>query len=195
MENATENMAEPGHGSSQPQDFTAEMPRTDFPLRNSRYKSPVLATLLSLMPGLGQIYVGYYRQGFINVVVVAGLICLLSSYSFEGNLKPFFAFFLVFYWLFNLVDAYRKCAFYNQRVAGLGASDFMDAEQLPGGRGSLAAGVFLIIAGAVALSYTRFGITLEWLEDWWPLGVILFGIYLVVQPIMYYRKQRNQKQD
>ena len=192
MENANENITEPGRGSSQPQDMASELPRKDFLTRNERYKSPVLATLLSLMPGLGQIYVGYYRQGFINVIVIAGLICLLSSYALEGNLKPFFAFFLVFYWLFNLVDAYRKCTFYNQKAAGLGEFDLPDGEKLPGGHGSLMGGVLLIIAGGIALAYTRFGISLEWIEDWWPLGVILFGLYLVIQPLAYHRKQRDQ---
>ena len=42
-------------------------------------KSPLVATLLSCMPGLGQIYVGYYQQGFINMLVVASTIAILSS--------------------------------------------------------------------------------------------------------------------
>ena len=39
---------------------------------DQRRKSPTLAALLSLMPGLGQVYVGYYQQGFIDIAVAAG---------------------------------------------------------------------------------------------------------------------------
>jgi TM2 domain-containing membrane protein YozV len=44
-----------------------------------RRKSPLFATFLSAMPGLGQVYVGYYQRGFINAVVVGTLIALLTS--------------------------------------------------------------------------------------------------------------------
>jgi TM2 domain-containing membrane protein YozV len=191
MENTNENTQDPGHGPSQPQDVPTGVPRREYLRQNGRYKSPVLATLLSLMPGLGQIYVGYYRQGFINVIVIAGLICLLSSWAIGGNLKPFFGFFMAFYWLFNLVDAYRKCTFYNNSMAGLGAFELPDGERLPGGRGSLVGGALLIIAGGIALAYTRFGISLDWIEDWWPLGLILMGAYLIYQPLAYQIKQRK----
>jgi hypothetical protein len=191
MENANENIPAPERSPGQPPSFQTGIPRKDFSTQNGRYKSPVLATLLSLMPGLGQIYVGYYRQGFINVIVIAGLICLLDSYAINGNLKPFFGFFMAFYWLFNLVDAYRKCTFYNQKVAGLGEFDLPEGEQLSGGRGSLVGGVLLVVVGGIALAYTRFGITLDWIEDWWPVGLILMGGYLIYQPLAYHKKQRN----
>jgi hypothetical protein len=192
MENANEKMPDPERGPVQPPSLQAEIPRKDFPIQNGRFKSPVLATLLSLMPGLGQIYVGYYRQGFINVFVVASLICLLGAYAVNGNLKPFFGFFLAFYWLFNLVDAYRKCTFYNHKVAGLGEFELPEEEQLPGARGSLVGGVLLVIIGGIALAYTRFGIALDWLEDWWPLGLILMGGYLIYHPLAYRKKQQKE---
>ena len=44
-----------------------------------RRKAPVLALVLSLMPGLGQIYVGYYQQGFTIALIVASVIGLLST--------------------------------------------------------------------------------------------------------------------
>ena len=48
----------------------------------------------------------------------------------------------------------------------------------PGG-GSLTGGLFLIVLGGILLANTALGISLDWLEDWWPLAPILFGVYLV----------------
>ena len=58
------------------------------------YKSPVVTALLSLMPGLGQVFVGYYQRGFIHIIVVASLMALTTSGQ-TGALEPFFIFFLV----------------------------------------------------------------------------------------------------
>ena len=192
MENVNENQTEAGRAPSPSQFAPPPIPPKHYVATDSRYKSPVLATILSLMPGLGQIYVGYYRQGFINIIVVAGIIALLSSNGLSHNLEPFFGFFLAFYWLFNLVDAYRKSPFYNQSLAGMGAFELPEDEKLLGSRGSLLGGVLLIAVGAIALSYTRFGVSLDWVEDWWPLAPILMGAYLLYQPIVDMIKKRKR---
>jgi len=44
-----------------------------FRVRDTRRKSPAIAAILSMMPGLGQVYVGYYQRGFVHAVVVASL--------------------------------------------------------------------------------------------------------------------------
>jgi hypothetical protein len=181
MENIGENTQQQGRSEPQPQ--YGGLPRKAFLRDDSRYKSPTLATILSLMPGLGQIYVGYYQQGFINIVVIAGIISLLASDRLNDSFTAFFGLFLAFYWLYNMVDAYRKCIFYNQALAGLGPFELPEGEQFPGPRGSLAGGVFLIIVGGIALGYTRFGLPLGWIEHWWPLALILMGAWLLFQSI------------
>jgi hypothetical protein len=191
MENIKENTSEPGQGSYQPHYAPPGTPRRDFAREDSRYKSPLLATLMSLVPGLGQVYVGYYQQGFINIIVIASLISLLAYYRVSGHFKPFLALFMIFYWLYNMVDAYRKSTFYNQALAGLGPLEIPEGEQLPGTRGSLVGGVLLIIAGAIALGYTRFGMPIEWIEDWWPVAPILMGAYLLYQSLANKKKQRK----
>ena len=55
-------------------------------LDDPRRKSPWLAAILSAMPGLGQIYVGYYQQGFINALVVGGLIAIIAGEVIEGDI-------------------------------------------------------------------------------------------------------------
>jgi len=151
--------------------------RREYYQDDSRSKSPALATLMSLVPGLGQVYVGYYQQAFINIMVVAALITLLSREI--DTLAPFAGIFLVFFWLYNMVDAYRKAAFYNQALAGLGPLELPEEVQRPDRKGALYAGVLFIVAGAIALAHTRFGMPLDWLDRWWPVIFILTGAFLL----------------
>src|SRR5512135_2574150 len=94
-----------------------------------RLKSVALATIMSAVPGLGQCYVGYYQQGFINIFVVASLIAVLHQ-DIEP-LKPLLGFFLAFFWRFNIVDAARRATFYNEALVGLRPMSLPDSMQFP----------------------------------------------------------------
>lgn len=155
-----------------------------FP-EDPRRKSPATATVLSLMPGLGQIYVGYYQQGFVNVLVVAGVITLLANSGHWGlsALEPLGGVFLAFYWLYNLVDAGRRAAFYNQALVGMDKMTMPEDLRLPSGGGSLAGGVVLVLLGLLIFSNTMFGMSLDWLEQWWPLALVGGGVYLIYSSI------------
>ncbi len=145
-----------------------------------RRKSPGLAAMLSCMPGLGQIYIGYYLQGFIHIGVVGGIIVLLNSRGYAVHqFEPLLGLFLAFFWLYNIVDAYRRAAFCNQALAGLGAVDIPDDMKLPKGGGSVAGGIALIAIGGLLFANTAFGVSLDWLEQWWPMGLVLLGAYLI----------------
>ena len=144
--------------------------------QESRRKSPALAAALSALPGLGQVYVGYYQDAFINILVVGSVVSLLNLNL--GALQPLAAFFLAFFWLYNIVDAGRKATLYNQALAGLGPFELPEPSKAPGG-GGLLAGILLILVGALAFAHTMFDISLRWLEDWWPLAVVALGCYLV----------------
>lgn len=146
--------------------------------QDPRRKSPVLAGVLSLMPGLGQVYVGYYQHGFINVLVVASLIALLAG-GFLGPMVPLGGLFLAFFWMYNMVDAWRKASLYNQMLAGLGPTQLPDEMEKPESKGSLIGGIALIAFGALMFAHTKFDFSLEWMEDWWPMALILLGGYLI----------------
>jgi hypothetical protein len=192
MENLNERVEEPGRGPfGQQQYVPVGLPKREYAAQDPRHKSPVLAAVMSLLPGIGQTYVGYYQQGFINIVVIAGLITALAYRGISDDIKPFLAIFMAFYWFYNMVDAYRKAIFYNQVLAGIGALEMPDGEQLPGLRGSLFGGVVMIIAGAIAISYTVFGIPMGWLNRWWPMALILFGALLLYQSIAAKRKAQK----
>jgi len=147
-----------------------------------RRKSPLFASILSAMPGLGQIYVGYYQRGFIHAVVVAGLVALLNV-EIEP-LTPLFALFLAFFWLYNIVDAGRRALLYNEALAGRSGIELPEDFKTPALAGSIPGGLAIVAVGGVLLSHTVFGVSLEWVNDWWPVALILFGVYLVARSVM-----------
>jgi hypothetical protein len=106
-----------------------------------RRKSVALATVLSLMPGLGQIYVGYYQLGFIYVLIFASLVTILASGA--GALDPLFGLSLGFFILYNLVDAGRRAALYNLALDNATTGQLPRVE-FPVNRGSRVGGVVIL---------------------------------------------------
>jgi TM2 domain-containing membrane protein YozV len=150
-----------------------------------RRKSPVLASLLSLMPGVGQVYVGYYQHGFINILVAGSTIALLNSSGRMGlgPFEPLLGLFLAFFWLYNVVDAGRRAALYNHTLAGLDPALLPEGVQAPSMRGSLFGGVGLLVVGLVIASNTLFHVPLNWVEHWWPVALVIAGGYLIYQSV------------
>jgi len=170
-ERSAEPVAPPRSGPEWPQERA-----TPF---DPRRKSPILACVLSAMPGLGQVYVGYYQRGFLHIAVVGGVIALLAGNQLPRQLDPLLGLFLPFFWLYNIIDAGRRAAFYNTAVSGGDAPEMPGDMALPHGGGSLAGGLALVVVGLALLLNTRFDVSLAWVEDWWPLAPALFGVYLV----------------
>lgn len=142
-------------------------------------KAPGWAAFLSaLIPGLGNIYVGYYQRGFVQALVFAGVIALLASRDFQ-DLAPFLGIFLGFWWFFGIIDAYRRAALYNQFVQGHQLQQELPRDlELPS-QGSVPWGVVLVFLGLVLFLHTRFDFSLSWMEDWWPLLLVYFGGWLI----------------
>lgn len=157
-----------------------------YPARGThdpRRKSPVLAGFLSLVPGLGQVYAGYYVRGFVHSIVVGSILSILAGEVMERGGTPLLSLFLVFFWLYNVIDAARKASLVNLALEGIGTMELPEDFPTPRLQGSIAAGVVLIALGGIFLSNTLFGASLLWLQDWWPAFPILFGIYLVARGI------------
>lgn len=174
----TYDVSQAGRPDAPPRPAPAPAPRRDF-YDDPRRKSPILALVLSLMPGLGQIYVGYYQQGFTNAVIVASLIALLNTNAVNGGAEPFFGLLLAFYWLYNVVDAWRRAVYYNNALAGIAPGTLPTDFPAVTGRGSLAGGLALVVLGLVLLSNTLFGLSLAWLEQWWPVAFVAAGAWLM----------------
>lgn len=173
----TSQMGTPPMGTP-PMEATATLRR--------RRKRPLFAGLLSLMPGLGHIYVGYYRRGFILLLTVAAMMTLMSG-GVKGA-EPLFGMSISFLWLFGVIDAVRLANLYNEALAGLGPEDLRQELTLVGRRGSIGAGALIILASFFILLHTRFGMPLDWMKDWWPILPLGFGAYLLLQGIRDRRK-------
>jgi hypothetical protein len=164
--------------------FTPE-PRqaaTRLDVNDPRRKNPAHAGILKAMPGLGQIYVGYYPRGFVHIIVVACTITFLANMRSDAW-APLFGLFLAFFWLYNIVDAVRRATLYNQVLAGGDVPGLPADFRMPSLGGSILGGVLLMAAGFVLLLHTRFGMPLEFLEEWWPLVPMGFGAYLLGRAI------------
>ncbi|HJO11003.1 MAG: hypothetical protein QGG67_08075 [Gammaproteobacteria bacterium] len=154
-----------------------------FRSTDPRRKSPQGAAFLSLLPGLGQVYVGYYRRGFINIFVAGGVFSLLVATP--NNAPPYMplgVFFLIFFELYNMIDAYRRAIMYNLSLDGIEQitmPDEINDSAFDNIGGSFLGGGILLLFGVIALSNTAFGLSLEWLESWWPVLPMGFGGYLV----------------
>lgn len=150
-------------------------------LDDPRKKSPLVAAILSAMPGLGQIYVGYYQQGFLNIIAIAGMIGIIATNSIDRDLEGPLGFFIAFTWLYNVIDAARRASLYNQALSGLRPMDLPEDAKGPRQLGSLAGGVVLIGAGLVLFGHTMFGYSLAWVAQWWPMALVGLGAWLVYQ--------------
>jgi len=147
-----------------------------------RPKSPAVACIMSIVPGLGQIYVGYYGLGFLHAVVAAAVFAmLLSGPTLE--IFPMLVIFFIFFMLYNIVDAGRRAALYNLAIAGVPGVDLPQPLRVPRFGGSIFGGAMLIVAGFVLLLHTKFQISLDWIEDWWPVAPMIFGAYLIYRAI------------
>ncbi|MGI0148173.1 MAG: hypothetical protein ACREDF_01390 [Thermoplasmata archaeon] len=163
--------------------YAAFPPQPIGQVRDPRAKSPRLAAVFSLMPGLGQVYVGYYPRGFVHIVVVAGIISILASSDGEPPYLPLLALFMAFFWLYNVIDAARLASLYNRALAGGKEPDLPEGFKLPGMGGSILGGSVLVAAGFIVLLHTRWGVRLDWVGEWWPVFPMLLGIYLVAKAV------------
>lgn len=145
----------------------------------SEQKSIALATALSLLPGLGQIYVGFYQRGFLNIGVVAATITLLNEWQLQP-LHPLLGIFLPFFWIYNMIDAARCAQAVNRALRG---GEPIDLPELPVGvlGSSRIAGGILVAMGVILLGVTVFDFDLGWIRDWWPLLLIVFGVRLMMK--------------
>ena len=171
----------PGPGTPRSGDYPSGAYRADGSYTfDPRRKSPALACILSLMPGLGQVYVGYYTRGFVHIAIVGTLIAILADGAVRP-LEPLFGIFLAFFWLYNVIDAGRRAALVNHAVRGAAPGSLPGDLALPKEGGSTTGGIVLIAVGTVLLLHTRFDFSLSWIKDWWPAIPILLGAYLVWQ--------------
>ena len=162
--------------------------------RGLQHKVPFIACALSLMPGVGQIYVGYYKLGFIHNIVFASTIMLLMT-PIPGQIYPLV---WVSSWPFSSSTTSSKSSKWPLSCstrAGWPSITTSPSTQGGGDRDaeheSLGTELRRLVrrwpgtgrGRVVLLSNTLWGVSLDWIEEAWPLAPILLGAYLVVKAI------------
>ncbi|MEO6324718.1 MAG: DUF5668 domain-containing protein [Thermoanaerobaculia bacterium] len=134
-------------------------------------KSPVLAGVLSALPGMGHVYLGLYQRAAIFFGVWVVVLSIANRVGGPlGMLVPF-------WWFFVLIDAVRQAKAIN--ATGAPESNLVAHETAIRASGSLAFGVFLILFGGWFLLEKFVDIDLTFLLSWWPLVIVLFGAWQV----------------
>jgi hypothetical protein len=140
-------------------------------------KNPGLALVLSLFPGMGNVYNGLYMRGLTFFLVIACLIGIVA----DGR-HPLFGLAIAFFWLFNLIDAYRQATLINYGYAqDLGLLDMPKAPRA--GQGGMIAGALLSLVGITAIADRYFDIRFDWIFDLWPFALVAMGLWLIVSTV------------
>jgi TM2 domain-containing membrane protein YozV len=146
---------------------------------HARRRSPGVAVLLSLLPGLGQMYNGQMLKGVI--VLVAFLILATGGGPLGWDHSGLNTAFLVTLYFWNLFDAHWTA----QRINRAELPQLPEAPQAPPSAARQAPspvapawGVLLIVLGVLFL-LNNFGATwLTW-DRVWPMALLALGIWLL----------------
>jgi len=177
---------EPGAYAGSPYTASAASPYTTPPQYES-HAHPGLALILGFIPGVGAIYNGQYAKGLIHAVVFGLLVSIVSS--MHGPLEPLFGLLIgawVFYMAFEAFHTARK------RRYGVAVEEFSSLFDVRPTQGRFPAGAILLIGlGFLLLLDTTDIISMEQLERYWPVGLILFGLYLLYARLSLNKPDRN----
>jgi TM2 domain-containing membrane protein YozV len=137
---------------------------------------PVLALILGFIPGVGAIYNGQYAKGLIHVVVF-GLLVSLAASSNVGGFEPLIGL-LIAAWVFYMAfEAFHTA---RSRRNGGSVEEFSSLFDVRPTHGRFPAGAILLIAlGFILLLNTTDIIRMETLERYWPVGLIVCGLYML----------------
>jgi len=149
-------------------------------------KSPGGAALLSLIPGLGQIYNGQIIKGIAIIFLFVSFILLAESYE----AGPLFPLLIMAVYFGGIIDAYRTAKLLNLRAKKLELGEKVEA--IP--QGSMWWGVLLVIAGLLLLLHNM-GISLYWVSRGWPLIIIALGIYMLRNFFLGLKKEEEKGEE
>jgi len=128
-------------------------------------KAPGLAAFFSLLPGLGHVYLGMLQRGVAFLAAFLGSIWLADHADLSGVVVAF-----VFF--YGMIDAYQ--------LASSPPGEPSPATPTAARRaGNLAVGLVLVLFGSLALYNNFYPLDLSFLADWWPLALIVFGLWLL----------------
>ncbi|MFN0109671.1 MAG: hypothetical protein ACKVZH_12520 [Blastocatellia bacterium] len=134
-------------------------------------KSPVLAVLLGLLPGLGAAYNGQPVKALVHFITTAGLWTLVDVFHSTLQVTCALASFAMY--VYSLYDAFRSAQRHRNGI-DLGAED-EQLRQFMRARTNLWGGL-LIVVGALTTFHIAFPVKTS---RFWPLLLVAAGIYLL----------------
>ncbi|HYM12786.1 MAG TPA: DUF5668 domain-containing protein [Bryobacterales bacterium] len=138
--------------------------------------SPGLAFAMGFIPGVGAIYNGQYAKGLVHAVIFGLLVSILSSGSAHG-LEPLFGILIAAWEFYMAIEASHTA---RKRRGGLPVDEFSSLIDLHARGSQFPAGaVLLILVGMLLLLTTTDIIRLETILRYWPVLLILLGVYLL----------------
>lgn len=144
----------------------------------------VISVILALFPGLGHIYNGLYQRGIVLFLLAVGAIYLATEEGVMGMV-------VAFVWLFNIIDAFRQASLIERGYAtDLGLQDTPKAPA-NGQLGLLAGGGLFVIGFLALLDYT-FGYDIDRVWEFWPLGLLAAGAWLMVGAYRQWRRGKDE---
>ena len=134
-------------------------------------KNPAAAGFLSVIPGLGHVYLGLYQRAVIFFAVWVVVMTVAPHGPGPAGLM------IPFWWFFVLIDAVRQAKAIN--ATGAPESNLLPNEKPMNFSGSLTFGIFLVLVGVFFLLDRYFRINLSFLFDFWPVLLIAFGAWQI----------------
>jgi hypothetical protein len=135
-------------------------------------KNPGAAGALGIIPGMGHLYLGLYQRA----AILFGIWVLFISLAGHSH-GPFPGIAIPFWMAFSIIDATRQAKAIN--ATGRPESNILGSDEPVRVSGSLTAGVLLILIGGFLLLDRLVTIDLSFLNDWWPVLLVAFGLWQV----------------
>ena len=153
--------------------YTAPAPPPPPAYRSETH--PGLALFLGFIPGVGAIYNGQYAKGLIHAVIFGLLVSLASSS--HTTFEPLLGI-LIAIWVFYMAfEAFHTASKHRQ---GVPVEEFSSLIDVRPAHGKFPAGAVLLIAlGFILLLDTTDLINMDQIARYWPVGLIVFGLYLL----------------
>jgi cell wall-active antibiotic response 4TMS protein YvqF len=135
-------------------------------------KNPGAAGALGIIPGMGHLYLGLYQRA----AILFGVWVLFITMT-EHSRGPFPGIAIPFWMVFSIIDASRQAKAIN--ATGRPESNILGSDEPVRVSGSLTAGILLILIGGFLLLDRLVPIDLSFLNDWWPVLLVAFGLWQV----------------
>ncbi|MXX74096.1 MAG: hypothetical protein F4210_15530 [Holophagales bacterium] len=147
----------------------------------------VVTVILALLPGLGHLYNGLYMRGIKFFLAALAAVYLATEVGLAGMA-------VAFVWLFNMIDAYRQATLIEDgHVPDLGVHD--EATVAPAGRSGLLWGVGFFVVGFLLLLDHTFGYDMDRVWEFWPVGLLAIGAWLMIGAWLQWRRKQAEGQD